>query len=72
VKFSIKAKHFLVIVGMVLVAIICCFASLSTAVAESPLQGKNIAMVIGFMGYDTSELYEPKETFEAQGGVVHI
>ena len=58
--------------ALVLAAVTLLLTPLRPAVADSTLQGKQIAMVIGFMGYDTSELYEPKKAFEAQGGVVHV
>jgi putative intracellular protease/amidase len=39
---------------------------------EAPIQGKRIAMIIGISGYDTSELYEPKNIFESKGGIVDV
>ena len=45
---------------------------ISAGAAEVSLNGKRIAMIIGFTGYDTSELHEPKKAFEAKGATVHV
>lgn len=61
--------------GLVLVVVIwvsCMIVPLTATAGDIPLKGKRIAMIIGFVGYDTTELYEPKKAFEAQGATVHV
>lgn len=49
-----------------------CLAIPNAPAEELKLQGKQIAMIIGISGYDTSELNVPKSAFEAQGATVHV
>jgi len=59
---------------MITMTLLLCVAGypIPSAAKDLPLEGKLIAMVIGFNGHDTSELHEPKKAFEAAGARVDL
>ncbi len=66
-------RDFVSTCAMTMILLLCITGGpLPSAAGDLTLKGKRIAMVIGFIGYDTAELHEPKKTFEAAGATVHV